>query len=606
MRLDRDHQANVTVGRDALPILPPQQTLNFGFTSSAVWVQLRLTNPAPAELVLFLVAASPIVQDVRLFRMGADGRATLLQAGSQSEFAARYVQQPEVVFPITLGANTTTEFVLRAASELRMELPLRLYRPETYLEERARSNLIVGLYLGVLGVAACYNLFLFVSIRDRSYLYYVAYVLTMACAFVASEGVGHMYLWPRGTWWNAHVLTLVSGWNAAAACVFTVAFLELRGRRSRTARFLYGYASLILVASALVLWLPGPTIAPVVNVLLALLTVVLFAVGVHSLRGGYRPARYFLLAFALVFAAILIFLLQARGLVQGGEWALRLLQGASATEVVLLSLGLGDRINTLRARATLLEREAIVRTAQLKEIEIELQTARRIQMAILPRRTPKLEGIHVAARYQPMLEVGGDFYDFYAISGSVLGVIIADVSGHGVPAALIASMLKVACAEQIGVAGRPDVFLSTVNRTLLGKQSDEFVTAGFAVLDRSRGLLQYANAGHPPLLHLTASGELTRLRPAGRILGVFPDPSFTSQQIAVSSGDRLVFYTDGVVEATAPSGQPFGMDRLEASLHAAGGRTPDELCDGLLLQLRDWTKRKDQDDDITLIVVDVQ
>src|SRR6202012_2102299 len=147
-------------------------------------------------------------------------------------------------------------------------------------------------------------------------------------------------------------------------------------------------------------------------------------------------------------------------------------------------------------------------TLQLQTIQKELETARQIQMSILPTEIPKLDGLDIAARYIPMTSVAGDFYDFIAVDEKHIGILVADVSGHGMPAALIASMLKIALSSQVDHATDPARVLLGLNKALCGKFEHHFVTAAYVFVDMEKGTLTYAGAGHPPLLLWGGSGEI--------------------------------------------------------------------------------------------------
>src|SRR5271169_5106469 len=154
-----------------------------------------------------------------------------------------------------------------------------------------------------------------------------------------------------------------------------------------------------------------------------------------------------------------------------------------------------------RVRTHLMLRAAHEQIAQqLLAINMELEMARQIQLSILPRSTPKIQGLDIVARYLPMTSVAGDFYDFIIVDKTHVGILIADVSGHGLPSALIASMLQVALTAQGAHASDPARVLSGLNRALCGKFEHNFVTAAYVFVDMEKKLLTYAGAGHPPML----------------------------------------------------------------------------------------------------------
>lgn len=244
---------------------------------------------------------------------------------------------------------------------------------------------------------------------------------------------------------------------------------------------------------------------------------------------------------------------------------------------------------------------------RLAGVERELATARRIQQAILPERVPELQRFRLDVTYLPMTEVAGDFYDFLDAGGPRGTVLVADVSGHGVPAALIASMVKVAAASHAGSASDPGVLLSAVSRTLEGQLGGQFLTAMCLHLDAERGELVYAGAGHPPLLHWRAAERtLDSLSSDGILIGLVQS-QYASRTARVERGDRLLVYTDGVLEATNADGAFFGDDRFHAVIAEHAAKSGAELTRAIVDDMVRWSGRPTGfDDDVTLVVVEVQ
>jgi len=244
---------------------------------------------------------------------------------------------------------------------------------------------------------------------------------------------------------------------------------------------------------------------------------------------------------------------------------------------------------------------------QLKAIRSELETARQIQLSILPREIPKIRGLEVAARYVPMTSVAGDFYDFIIVDEKRLGILVADVSGHGMPAALISSMLKIALAAQSARALDPAAVLTGLNQTLCGKFQGHYVTAAYALVDLERKTICYAGAGHPPLvLRDRSAGNTCEIAENGLFLGSFPKAVYTAVETRFAEGDWGVLYTDGVLEATDPSAQEFGPDRLKRFLESNRNLGVDQFVDGLLDELSRWSDRasgREPEDDITVLAI---
>jgi Stage II sporulation protein E (SpoIIE) len=237
----------------------------------------------------------------------------------------------------------------------------------------------------------------------------------------------------------------------------------------------------------------------------------------------------------------------------------------------------------------------------------ELEIARQIQGSTLPRDVPRVSGLEIAARYVPMSAVAGDFYDFLVVDQRRVGILVADVTGHGVPAALIASMLKVAFAGQAANAEDPARVLTGLNRALCGKFEEHFVTAVYVFMDLQTGTMRYGGAGHPPLL--IASSAHQGVRPAeenGLMLGLFPEAPYTSAEMQLRPGDRCLLYTDGLFEAMNAAHQEFGRARVSEFLQSHSQLPASQLATGLLEEVSRWSGHaagRRQEDDITLLVL---
>jgi serine phosphatase RsbU (regulator of sigma subunit) len=237
-------------------------------------------------------------------------------------------------------------------------------------------------------------------------------------------------------------------------------------------------------------------------------------------------------------------------------------------------------------------------------VQQELEVARTIQQASLPKEVPTLEGWQISPFYQPAREVGGDFYDFHLLSEGRLGVVVGDATGKGVPAALVMSttcgMLQLA-AQALG-SSSPGKVLERVNETLLARiPSNMFVTCFYCVVDGGSGRLRYANAGHDlPYLH--RNGDAKDLRARGMPLGLMPGMGYEEDEIVLGEGEAALFYSDGLVEAHDPKGEMFGFPKLRALISEHDSERP--LGDFLLEELYSFVGDGwEQEDDITLLTL---
>jgi sigma-B regulation protein RsbU (phosphoserine phosphatase) len=254
-------------------------------------------------------------------------------------------------------------------------------------------------------------------------------------------------------------------------------------------------------------------------------------------------------------------------------------------------------------------RRVLANEKQLASLAEEMRAATRIQASILPRTAPKIGNLEIAVRYAPMTAVAGDFYDFLVIQPGCLGILVADVTGHGVPAALVASMVKVAVSVHMSDGADPGRVIAGLNSVLCRQAQGQYASAVYVFLDETRQMGRHSAAGHPsPLLWRRATRNLVSLNAGGLLLGVRPHETYPQSEFSLATGDRLLVYTDGLIEATNPDGQEFGAARLSDFLNAHEDLSAEQFAGRLLQEVLAWPGNGNshlQSDDITIVVVDI-
>jgi len=258
----------------------------------------------------------------------------------------------------------------------------------------------------------------------------------------------------------------------------------------------------------------------------------------------------------------------------------------------------------LERRNVELQRSVELGAAQLEMQEQELQRAREIQQSLLPKDIPQLPGFEVATAWLPARLVGGDYFDVLRLGKNRLAICIADVVGKGVSAALLMANVQATVRAFARDSESPAWVCSRVNSVLCGNiATEKFVTFFYGVLDADQRTLQYCNAGHPPPL-LVSSKNVLQLPGGGAGLGVFPTWKYEDSMVGLSSGDRLLLFTDGITEASASDGREFGEDNLAALAQTHSAGSASELNTQVLAKVTDFCKGQFQDD-ATLLVVAV-
>jgi sigma-B regulation protein RsbU (phosphoserine phosphatase) len=340
----------------------------------------------------------------------------------------------------------------------------------------------------------------------------------------------------------------------------------------------------------------NPVFVMPVNNLIAMITLLIFIsiLGFRSLSERFLilPNRGWLAAATLLFAGEAFYTNLARFF----NFPVSIVSGWIGFAVLLSALSISAIRIIFNSEKRLLTREN------------ELAMARKIQYSILPAPFPEWHLLTVAAAYCPMQEVAGDLYDFLLIDELRSGFLVADVSGHGVPAALIASMVKIAIQSAAGFADDPAKVLMHLSHVIGGQLHGQFVTASYLYIDSANNKARYSAAGHPPLYHCQdANGKLEQVVSNGLMICNFCEKNYPVVEMEVHRGDRFIMCTDGLTEAENKAGERFGDNRFISLLNTYKTRHARELNRVLYKELKSWIPdARNQQDDFTWIIIDVK
>ena len=329
-----------------------EDVLNAGYSTSVFWLKLDLhylasANASPRPWLLEL--AYPPLDHLELYLPGSDGVYRLAQrTGDALPYDSRQIRQNNYLFELPLRPGQATTAYLRLHSQGSVQAPLALWSAEAYLEEQPTRLYVLGMIYGVLLVMLVYNLFIFISVRDVSYLYYILYIASFGLYQVSVNGAGVAYFWPDSPWWANAATPLFIGAAGLFGCQFARHFLRL----GKISRGLDRLLQLLMLGGVLVMVLsvsmPYGIALRMATVLALLFTVSIFTAGLYAWMRGLRVARWFIIAWTAFLLGGLVNTLMVLGYLPNVFITMYASQLGSALEVALLSLALADRINSMR------------------------------------------------------------------------------------------------------------------------------------------------------------------------------------------------------------------------------------------------------------------
>ncbi len=337
-----------------------QTTPSFGFTSSVYWAAVRLRRPSGGASGRWLTVLDyPLMDRIDWFLLREGEVVAREQTGYEYPPRARPRPHRFFLFPVQIEAGETVTMVFRFQNADRMEFPLTLWHKEAFRRHDYVKQFALGIFLGVIVIMICYNIFLFLSIRDRGYFYYVLFLLGQLLFQLMQTGLGYQWFWPEGL--TGHVIPFTIAFLVIAAIQFGNSFLQLDRLHMKLNIWNHGLQGVTLLAFLVGLFLPYST-AILLMVFLAIAAVFsLITSGIVGLRRGYKPARYFMIAWSVFLVASFVYALKVLSFVPSNFLTNRAMQFGTALEIMLLSLGLGYRINHMRK-----EKEAVQRRMKEK------------------------------------------------------------------------------------------------------------------------------------------------------------------------------------------------------------------------------------------------
>lgn len=522
---------------------------NFGNTDKVYWFCVRIQNTSPNLIQSSLYIKYPLLDTVQFYSFSTEGNFESNLQGRLYPFSNRKMMYRGFSYSVDLPPEQITTIFIGVATDSSMSVPLYISEEKSFLNFSVWDTVLQGFYFGIVGVMALYNLFVFFLVRDKAYFYYVVYLFWSAIIFQLSlQGLLPMFLIPNqpNLVWNLHnPLYFIFLFTCFP---MSITFMNLKENAPKIYNLFRILLFIPIICLVLIPFLPYRFMNQTGDIISFLLAFLALFVSIYiAFFVKYRPARFYFYGYSVVIIGGITTVLKYMGVFPVNTFTENAFQISMAIEVILMAFGLGDRITLVRLEKEKLQVKAEVDKQKILGFQKELKLAQKLQESTLPLSPPFMERLKIKAGYIPASLIGGDFYDFVKTSEHTISCIIADVTGHGVPAAIEAAMLKIAYTQTISISDSPGEVLKNINTSLVGKYKNQLLTAATVYFDLQKGLIKIANAGHPGL-YLMRKGDSTIqvLRPQGKLIGFSNDVFFTEESHSLQVGDRILLFTDGL------------------------------------------------------------
>lgn len=365
--------------------------VNFGYTSANYWFRFRLHNNTGHTISKQLEIGYPVLDYVDIYQQFSNGNSVNLSMGDKRPFHDRPVNHRNFIVPLKLHQQDVVDIYIRVHTTSSMQVPLMLWRDTTLLEVAQAEMLGLGIYYGTMVVMILYNLFVFLSVREANYLYYVLYVACMALFLASLNGVSYQYLWPNGIWWNDQSIVFFLAGVVLFAALFTINFLRIYEVFPRLRIPATGVVIISAIVMLATLFLPYSTMISVVIGWAVIGISLAITFGSYRWLSGDSSAKYYCIAWYAMLIGGVILALNKFDLVPRNFFTENATQLGSALEVILLSFALADRLNVekrrrFEAQLHALEHERIARLAQAEALQQEKNARLAQEKALLHER----------------------------------------------------------------------------------------------------------------------------------------------------------------------------------------------------------------------------
>lgn len=570
-----------------------------------IWIYFQVRKETPEKFLLYFVEPEISLDFLYLYTFKDGKLFSEFHAGTNFPATERVLRYPFYIHELNLDPG-------KNVYEFYAKLPYRNSTPtfilgnsEIFHEAIKHSLFSTGIYYGLLIFPILMNLILFFSVRDKGLLFYSLYLISMAIHTLRIEGTLSSIFLPEIPQAKTAELSVFGKFVVLFFTLFARELLELKTVWKTGYKLLNFFAAviflLIVIQVGLLQFMPYSQLN--YFLLTSFYVELTFFLTFTALAIYKKLPRfpYFILLWSPILIGGLVSTLTAVRILPLNILTENSIKIGNSIEILILSVIMAGYFGNEAKEKRNSERRLLI-------LESEISTARKIQESLLPSTSPKQDTLHIEFHYSPMMEVGGDFIDFIQTETGI-GVLIADVSGHGLSAAMISSSLKLAFSREIAYYENPKELVRAINSAMYGKMGKQFLTLSYTFFNLKQKTVVNSVGGHPPFYHIRKTGSeqiaLYKSEARGSLIGLLPNLNPKEWETQFVKGDRFLFYTDGLSERKNEKKVLFDETEFESVLSHSGVWETKDFVRNLLEENNRFANHKEKDDDIAFIFIEV-
>lgn len=639
--------------------------MNTGFTNKSYWVKFRINYVAEESENYYLEVARPITNEVKLYHPDKHGNYQLKESGDGIKFNKRDVPHRKSVFLVTLYPNVINTFYIKLSSDGEViNLPIKLWKQEALRDSDYKDQFFQGIYYGVLFFVFIIYFFFYLALKEKSFIFYVLYVLCIALLQFSLDGLSFNFLFPNNIWWANKILLISACGSLIFVTLYARRFLSIPERLPKYDKLILSFTAIGLLSFLLTV-ISETTYQitfPIINAGSLIATIAIFVSMIVLKKKNYPVCPYFFTAFTLLIIGAILFIANNLSLIPNSFFTENGLKLGSGFEVIFLSLSMANKfreiqqekekaqqlafeklqeINQITQTVNIeLEKQVKQRTEEInkqkllieeknKDITDSIRYARRIQHAVLPNEdsiTQYLPESFIC--FMPRDIVSGDFYWYKYLKSTVndseKGTVskpmfvfsVADCTGHGVPGAFMSfigiNILNASSKEpSVNSPGEALDYLNTKLIELLNSKNHENINDGMDIamiaVDLESGHTQFAGANNPVLIFRKNNNEysIEEIKGDKQPIGaskLMEHRKFTNHTFKLNKGDTIYLFSDGYADQFGGSeGKKYKYKRFKEFLLSMQNESLTEQKNKLYEEFINWKGDLDQVDDICII-----